>query len=128
VEQYFPGNEFYVNRAKQELARYYLQHSRLEEANQLFSELSRLDDAQPEFRAFGLAGLSIVLTMQGKIDQAVHYLAELGPLRQKLDPRMAALLVYPLSQSRKVMDAKTAAEWEEWSHKLPKDDDAAPAP
>jgi tRNA A-37 threonylcarbamoyl transferase component Bud32/tetratricopeptide (TPR) repeat protein len=124
VKQYFPTNEYFVNRAKQELARYYLQHNRLDDAYRLFSELARLDDSQPENRAFGLAGQSIVLAMQGRHEEAVKVLAQLGPLRSKLDPRMASLLVYPLSLVQKAMDKKTADQWQQWTSKLPKEEPA----
>jgi hypothetical protein len=112
-----------VNRAKQELARYYLQHNELDEAYRLSDELAHLDDSQPESRAFGLAGQSIVLAMQGKHEEAIKVLAQLGPLRQKLDPRMAALMVYPLGLVQKAMDKKTAAQWQQWISKLPKEEE-----
>jgi serine/threonine-protein kinase len=124
VKEYFPTNEYFVNRAKQELARYYLQQNRLDDAYRLFSELARLDDSQQENRAYGLAGQSIVLAMQGHHEEAIKVLAQLGPLRSKLEPRMAALLVYPLSLVQKAMDKKTAEQWQQWTRKLPKDDSA----
>ena len=126
VKEYFPTNEYFVNRAKQELARYYLQHNRLDDAYHLFSELARLDDSQPENRAFGLAGQSIVLAMQGRHEEAIKVLAQLGPLRSKLDPRMAGLLVYPLSLVQKAMDKKTADQWQQWTSKLPKEEPSEP--
>ena len=127
VKEYFPTDEYFVNRAKQELARYYLQHNRLDDAYRLFSELARLDDSQPENRAFGLAGQSIVLAMQGRHEEAIKVLAQLGPLRSKLDPRMAALLVYPLSLVQKAMDKKTADQWQQWTSKLPKEETSEPS-
>ena len=126
VKEYFPTDEFFVNRAKQELARYYLQQNRLDDAYRLFSELARLDDSQQEYRAFGLAGESIVLAMQGRHEEAIKSLAQLGPLRSKLDPRMSALLVYPLGLVQKAMDKKTAEQWQQWASKLPKDESSEP--
>jgi eukaryotic-like serine/threonine-protein kinase len=119
VREYFPRDEFFVHRAQQELALYYLQQNRLEEALTQFQELAGLSQSQQEFRACGLAGQSIVYTMQGHQDKASLALAQLGPLRQKLEPRMSRLMVYPLGVNRRAMDAQTAHDWDEWKKKLP---------
>jgi len=125
VEQFFPRADYYVARARQELARYYLQHDRLDDAAQEFATLAAVDDSQPEQRAFGLAGQSIVLTMQGRHEEAVRMLSRLGPLRQRLDPRMAGLVAESFQLSRQAMDARTAAEWDQWVHKLPKPEETS---
>ena len=44
----------------------------------------------------------------------------------KLDPRMGRLLLYPLSVNRRLMDQRTAAEWDEWQKNLPSEESFTP--
>ncbi|HEX3654777.1 MAG TPA: protein kinase [Pirellulales bacterium] len=152
VAEYFPQSTFYVARSHQELALYYLQQNRLPEALELFRALAATPLSQPDLRgrrgpnpgagtstlsarslrAFGLAGESIVLTLQGHHEQSARLLAELAPLRSDLDPRLSRLMLYPLAANRRVLDEKQAKEWDDWTHRLPHDEptgsiDPAPA-
>jgi tRNA A-37 threonylcarbamoyl transferase component Bud32 len=119
VAEYFPRDAFYVARATQELARLYLQQNRLEEGLKLFRQLAAADESEAEQRAYGLAGEAVVLTMQGNYQRAAQVLAELGPLRSKLDPRMSQLVLYPLSVNRRALGQQSAHEWDEWKKTLP---------
>src|SRR5581483_9143936 len=115
--------EFFVSRAKQELGRLYLQQNRLAEALALFTELAARDEpGDQEFQAFGLAGQSVVFTMQRNFERAAQVLAQLGPLRNQLkDQRMSQMVLYPLSQTRKLIDQKTAQQFDDWRKTLPPD-------
>ena len=77
------------------------------------------DPTEAEFKAFGLAGMAVVYSLTGKSEQAAKAMAELAPLRSKLDPRMGALVSFAVQQNRKAMDAKAAHEWDEWLKTLP---------
>ena len=122
VEKYFPKNREYVQRANKELAFYYLQNGRDNEAYLLFAELA--ESPEPQHRAFGLAGTSFVLSKDGDYDKALNALAELGPLRKELEvePRMLPLVQVALTEVRKQRGQETALEWEEWQKTLQAED------
>ncbi len=56
----------YAPRANQQLARYYLQHDRLDDALNIFEDFSDLDAVEMEYRAFGLAGECVVYFIQAR--------------------------------------------------------------
>lgn len=118
VEQFFPQDRVWVPRAKEELYWHYVQQNRLDEALRVAEELARLgDETEAEFRAFGLAGQSVVLTMQGKYERAAQVLAQLDPLKQRLGPQMQQQLVFVLKENRRVLqaaDKQSAQQWDEW--------------
>jgi serine/threonine-protein kinase len=104
VEKYYP-NDVYVNdRAKQELARYYWKNDRLDEAMELFDRFA--DRLEEEYRAFGLAGQSLVLTKRGNLERAAQVLGQLLPLGDKLDSRMAAELQYAVAANEHALRDK----------------------
>jgi len=119
VEEYFPQDRYYVPRSKQELVRIYLQQHRTAEAMKLSEELAALGGGEPEFRAFGLAGEALALTTLGQLDRAATILAELWPLRQKLDPQTARSMEYPLRVNRRAMSQQSSRDWDEWYKALP---------
>jgi serine/threonine-protein kinase len=120
VEQYFPRDEFFVGRSKQELAWLYLQQNRLDEALRLFDELAARDEsAEQEFRAYGLAGQSVVYAMKKDFQRAAQSLAQLNPLRGRLkDPRLNPGVLAALNSTRKLMDQKSAQGWDDWRKSL----------
>ncbi|HEY5315311.1 MAG TPA: protein kinase [Pirellulales bacterium] len=146
VAEYFPQASFYVARSRQELALYDLQQNRLPDALERFRVLAATPLSQPELRgrrgptpgsgtstltarnlrAFGLAGESIVLTLEGHHAQSARLLAELAPLRSDLDPRLGRLMLYPLAANRRVLDEKLAKEWDDWTRRLPHDEPSGP--
>jgi serine/threonine-protein kinase len=93
VEQYFPNDERHVQLARQELAKLYLLEDRQEDAKKLFDQFADLDDSQQELRAFGLAGQSLLLTRQGRYEDAIDKLAELWPFQEKLLDRTVRQMV-----------------------------------
>ncbi|MBS0209321.1 MAG: serine/threonine protein kinase [Planctomycetes bacterium] len=120
VERYFPADEYFVPRSQQELARYYLRHHRPHEALAICEQLARRTSAgNEEFRAFGLAGIAVVRAMQGDSAGSAQALAQLSPIRRRLDPQMGALVQYALNQSRKSIDQQAQREWDDWLRSLP---------
>jgi len=117
VSQFFPRDREYVPKANQELALYYLQMDRQWEALILFEELAA--SPEPEQRAFGLAGASLVRVREGDYEQALQDLMDLSPLRKQLvDARMAPLVQIALAEVRKHRGQEVAAEWEAWQKSL----------
>ena len=86
VWNYFPEDDYFSNRAKQQLARLYLDRGDLRAANRLFRDLANLEAAEVKLRAFGLAGQILVYEQRGENKSAAGLLAELLPLREHLDP------------------------------------------
>ncbi|MCE9548568.1 MAG: serine/threonine protein kinase [Planctomycetia bacterium] len=92
VAEYFPADEQYVRLAHKQLADDYLSNNRLSDAMTLFEQFAALGDAEPEYRAYGLAGECVVLSQEGKTAAAAEGLQELWPLMARLktfDPAMA---------------------------------------
>lgn len=104
VEQYFPHDRYFVDRSHQELARLYWKGNRLDEALQLFDQFAERLEA--EYRAFGLAGRSLVQTKRGELDKAALTIVEVMPLRSKLDPRMAQEFQYALAANEHALREK----------------------
>ena len=121
VAAYFPADRVWVPRAQEELYWLYLQQNRLDEALGVAESLTRLtDETEAEFRDFGLAGQSVVLTMQGKHDRAAQALAQLDPLKQRLSQQMRQQLLFVFKENQRLLqgsDKQTAQQWDEWRRK-----------
>jgi eukaryotic-like serine/threonine-protein kinase len=117
VAKYFPRDRESIAKANQELALFYLQMDRQFEALMVFEELA--GSPEPDQRAFGLAGASLMRARKGEYQQAVTDLMELWPIRKNLtDSRMAPLVQVALSEVRKHRGQEVAAEWEDWQKSL----------
>jgi serine/threonine-protein kinase len=100
VGNYFPStkpndaNALFARRAKQELARLYLEHARYDEAKTIFDEFAALrGELDEEFRAFGIAGQCAVAFFQGNNPLAEQHLFALQDgLYEKLDRDMRRLI------------------------------------
>ena len=108
-----PGADREIALAKQDLARRYLYQNRQPEAMTLFAEFARHED--PELRAFGLAGQSVILARQGDFQKSAELLGTLWPDREKLDPAMrqlidAALRFYSQASRRAVSRQTRSSE------------------
>ena len=68
---------FFQKYARQQLAMLYLTKRRYDEAQQLFDELAELGTAEPQFRAFGLAGQAILLNLRGEYRESQKMLDRL---------------------------------------------------
>jgi len=119
VIKYHPDEHFWVNRAKQELARLYLVKNRDQEALEIFKQLAALGEMEEQRRAFGLAGQCWILTKQGKYRESAAVLSHLFPILGKLEDRlMGEMLRDAVEKNRsKLVGPTTAQQWQEWLDK-----------
>ena len=65
VLEHYPHDQYHANEARRELGMLYLQQGAEDKALQQFDALAGLrDDTDAEFRAFGLAGQAVVLSLK----------------------------------------------------------------
>lgn len=110
VEQFWPDAEHEIRLARQDLARRYLYQDRQDEALRVFRQFGESDD--PELRAFGLAGQSVVLARQGKYHESSELLARLWPLHDKLDVAMHRLILTALQADQQASRREQSRETE----------------
>ncbi len=122
----FPENETYVRLAKQELALLYLRNNDLPAARRIFDEFANFESVEESFRAFGLAGQCIIESVEGRHENALRKLAELGPIRGRLDARMTELLSHAVQASLRALNRENDALWQEWQQGTFGDPPAAP--
>jgi hypothetical protein len=91
VAAYFPDDEEYTPRANQQLARYYLQHDRLDDALKMFEEFSDYDEVEKEYRAFGLAGECVVYFIEARQETNPAKRADLFDKSDKREKELAKL-------------------------------------
>jgi serine/threonine-protein kinase len=133
VGDYFPKDDEYTPRANQQLARYYLQHDRLDDALEIFDDFAGYDDVDTEYRAFGLAGECVAYFIEArqeknpakttalreKSDKSETELAELDPrglepdkLVQKLkDQQMVQAIGNVLVLKKRGQSSDTWSKW-----------------
>ena len=112
--EYYPEKESVVRRAKQQLARIYLREHNYDKAMAIFEELAASTDAAKEYRAWGLAGKVVVLTLEEKYHESAKVLNELWPLRGELrDEQMQKLLDRAIRQNREKLGAQGRKQWDE---------------
>lgn len=115
VIEYFPEKEYYVCRAKQQLARIYLRECDYDRAITVFDELAATSEPNGEFRAFGLAGKCGVLTLQGKYRESADVLDQLWLIHRELrDVQMRKMLDYVIRENRMKLGPQTAPDWDLW--------------
>jgi serine/threonine-protein kinase len=118
VIEYFDEDQYrpYHVKAKQQLARLYLDEGDDEAAMKIFTEFAELDESQPESRAWGLAGQCWILTKEKHYEQSAAKFAEFWPLRNRLqDPLLARHLFHAVRTNRtKLSPSRTPEEWEQW--------------
>ncbi|MCR4415100.1 MAG: serine/threonine protein kinase [Thermoguttaceae bacterium] len=115
VLDYYPDKPYWVNRAKQQLARIYLREGNNPKAMEIFDELATLDDTEVELRAWAMAGKCGLLAMEGKYREAAAILDQLLPIRDKLqDSLMRQMLNYAVRTIRTKLGPHTAQQWREW--------------
>ncbi len=116
VIEYFPtANEYYGLRAKQQLGRIYLRERDFERAIKVFEDLAGAPSSYAEFCAFGLAGKSGVLSLEGHYKESAEVMEKLWPRRQDLkDTQMDKMLEYVIKKNRKELGAQTSSQWNEW--------------
>ena len=115
VPKDFPNDKTYARRAMQGLALLYLEKLDYARAMQIFSEFASFNDAEVQFKSFGLAGQAIVLNREGKFAESAQKLAELWPLHDKLDREMASLVRHTLSSNQRALrDNQSLRDWDQW--------------
>jgi serine/threonine-protein kinase len=115
VIDYFPEKEYFVLRAKQQLARILLRERDYDRAIAVFDELAAASDSEREFRAFGLAGKCGVLSLQGHYRESADVLDQLWPIHQDLrDVQMRTMLDYVVKKNRSKLGSPTTPQWSEW--------------
>lgn len=119
VQIHFPDESYWVRRAEQQLARHYLWDEQYKSAMKLFEKFAGLDEAEEEFRAFGMAGMCIVLSIDKHYNQSADILVELMPLRDALPADMAGILQQVMERNRQALGAPTPREWQEFFDTLP---------
>jgi hypothetical protein len=121
-----PNNALPVRRAKQQLARLCLNQDRYPEALKWYDQLAALD-ADPQLKAFGIAGQCAVNFYQGLRRAAFEKLVALKPLWPSPeidnDLKLRAIItdhVYPeLRKELVALNAKDAQEWDELIRRPP---------
>ena len=115
VIDYYPDENYYTQRAKQQLALIHLRNEEFDRAMAIFDDLARLGEDQPELRAFGLAGQCGVLSLQGLYAESDEALTRLWPIHDRLDNRqMKRLLEYAIQRNRAELGQQTTPEWDRW--------------
>lgn len=88
VDPFSETQQLTVNRAKQQLSRWYIKNKQPADAIPYLKELAELDDTQNELRAIGLAWQAIAYRNLEQYDDMSYVLAEVFLLGDFLDPRM----------------------------------------
>ena len=120
VVEYFPDQPYFVHRAEQQLARTYMQQDDYPRALALFEQFADMNDSEVEFRAFGLAGSATALALQGRTEAAAKKLADLWPLREKLDAQTKTWIVQLIAKNGRLHNDKTMQQWDQWLKPKPK--------
>ena len=120
VLEYYPNDPYFAPQARRELAMMYLKRSGAEEeALTQFNYLAALDaDTDAEFRAIGLAGQAIVLSLKKQHEKSAEKLAELMPVLDKLDPRTRQIVDDVKRENDRALNRKTEAEWDDLLRRL----------
>jgi serine/threonine-protein kinase len=114
VLEYWPNERYFVNEARRELSMLHLQTGQYQKAREQFDALASLrDDTDAEFRAFGLAGQAMLLTVAKEYSKSDEKLLELFPLIDKLDPRVV-LTVREVMEENKKASGQTNERLEQW--------------
>jgi hypothetical protein len=122
VLQHYPNDRYFANEAHRELGMLYLQQGAYDRALEQFDELARLrDNTDAEFRAFGLAGQAVVLSLQGEHLKSNVKIADLLPLMDKLiDQRMLQLVRDVARENNLILKRQTDEQLERlFSERLP---------
>lgn len=90
IADFFPPdesetNKYYVRRAQQQLAQYYVEREEYDQALSQYGELASLDSTEEQFRAFGLAGESVVFSLLHDYEKSAQKVADVWPLLDQLD-------------------------------------------
>jgi serine/threonine-protein kinase len=118
IGEYFPDDRTFALRAEQHLARLYLEKFELDRAMKIFDSFAGVNDAEVQYKAFGLAGRAMVLNRQGKKSQLAATLGELYPIRDKLDFESRNWVRALLSNNNR-QSLGDYNRWASWLQELP---------
>ena len=123
VIEHFPEEHYLTRRAQQQLGRIHLLGGDYPQALDVFRKLAALEEAEGEFRAFGLAGQCATLTLMGKYEESAAILNQLWPIRSQLkDRQMQQALYHALRKNRSKLGANDTQQWRHWlSEQFPED-------
>jgi hypothetical protein len=120
VIDYFPEkeNKYIASRAREQLALVQVHDLKLDRATAIFDDLAKCGDDEVEFRAFGLAGQCVVLSLRGQYRESDAVLRQLLLIQDKLprDPQLPIrmLLRSAINKNRSQLGPQTAREWDKW--------------
>jgi len=115
VIEYPNVSELVALRAKQHLARLYLFAKDPDHAIAVCDELASTSDSNAEFKAFGLAGKAVALSLQGKYQQSAKVLEQLEQCRKSLrDADMRSMVRKSIEENNKHLEELTPDELKEW--------------
>ena len=132
VVKYFPASEkenvYWVRRAKEELAKFYLQQDdRQHDAKKLFDEFAAFDDSDPQGQAFGIAGQCVLYYLAGEHAKSAAKLVALGDRRRHLDRGLREMIEdLVLPRIRKDLSDQEKRKWDDFKEKISEQDAAPP--
>jgi serine/threonine-protein kinase len=115
VAQNFPADKTYHLPARQGLARWYLRELDFQKALAIFNEFAQMSNVEQAYKAFGLAGQAVVLNRLGQYRESAARLAELFPLRDRLDSEMRSLVRLTFQKNRHELgETQATQQWDQW--------------
>ena len=117
VIEHFPGDQYHLRLARKQLSEVYLNQDRRYEAFKIYGDFINEGDAEPEYRAYGLAGQYVIMVLDQEMDAAGKVFAELWPLRvqlKKFDPGMTRRVFQLARKNKRAIDREKQAEIDEW--------------
>jgi hypothetical protein len=114
VPYYFGERNIYARRATQQLGLLYLRDREYARATEIFDQFAAFNDAEVQFKSFGLAGQAVVLYRQGHLAEAADKLAQLYPSRRALEGEMRLLVELILADQKLPGHRQTLEEWRQW--------------
>jgi len=117
VIEHFPSDQYHLRLARKQLSEVYLNQDRRYEAFKIYGDFINEGDAEPEYRAYGLAGQYVIMVLDQEMDAAGKVFAELWPLRvqlKKFDRGMTRRVFQLARKNKRAIDREKQAEIDEW--------------
>jgi serine/threonine-protein kinase len=110
VIHHFPHEKHYVEQARAQLARLYLQTDRINQAAEIYGELATPDQPDVGLRARGYAGLAIIACTEGDFSKSHQIIVgDLQPIQEHLDERSRVLVIEAISRNRAALGSQVDA-------------------
>ncbi|MGW8257235.1 MAG: serine/threonine-protein kinase [Thermoguttaceae bacterium] len=105
VIDYFPNKPYFALRAQEQLALLYIHEGRYEAAMQICETLANQSEIELELRAFGLAGESVILSLQDKYKESGNIIDEFLLISDSLtSPPMQRLVAQAIRRNHAHLD------------------------